>query len=342
MPIRLTHFTSIIAGLALTVVPALAKTGGTLEAVRARGHLVCGVSNGVPGFAAADSQGRWAGLDVDICRALAAAIFLDDSKAKFRPLEPGEGETALRQGEIDILTRPADQTLELQAHGGLDFVGVSFFDAQALLVRKSIGIDSVMQLSGVRICLADQPRLRTGLLLFFGQRKIPVDVRPFGRQSEAVAAYQDHKCDALSQDASRLPGLREALRDTPDYVQLTTVLAVHPMGPVVRQGDEAWRTLAQWTLFAMVAAEEAGLDQAEIRKPPSARSGQAAQLLSLEADLGPQLGLSPNWGEAIIAKSGNYGEMFERNLGPGSAADLERGLNNLWSAGGLMVAPRVR
>jgi len=316
-------------------------SAGTLEKVRARGHVVCGVSNGVKGFAAPDANGRWAGFDVDFCRALAAAIFLDDSKTKFRPLDAGEGVTALRQGEIDILARPSDQTLELQTAGGVEFVAVSFFDGQILLVRKSMGIDSALQLSGARICFVDQPRLRAGLSMYFGLRKMPVELKTFARPAEAAAAYEQRECDALTEDLSRLPALLADLRIPADNMRLPPVLAVHPLGPLVREGDETWHTITQWTLFVMLGAEEAGLDHSEVAHPAGERSA-AARLLLVESDLGPKLGLPPGWGEAIIAKVGNYGEVFERNLGARGPAGLERGLNNLWSAGGLMVAPRLR
>ena len=315
---------------------------GTLDKVRARGHVVCGVSNSVPGFSAADAKGKWVGFDVDLCRALAAAIFADGGKVTVRPLEAGEGLTALRQGEIDILTRPTDRTLELEANGSLVFVGTSFFDGLVLLAPKALGLDSALQLSGARVCLAEQPRLRQGLAAFFGQRKMHVEVKAFDHASGAIAAYEAHQCEALSEELSRLPALRAALKDPWGQMQLAPLLTVHSLGPVVRQGDESWRRIAQWTLQVMISAEQAGLDQAEAKRAATQRSPLAAQLLAAAADLGPQLGLPANWAEAMIGEVGNYGEAFERNLGPGSPAGLERGLNNLWSAGGLVVAPSLR
>ena len=274
--------------------------------------------------------------------AVAPMVHADATKAKFRPLEAGEGLTALRQREIDILARPTDWTLELQAVGGFDFVAVSYFDGQTILVRKAMGIDSALQLSGARICLADQPRLRSGLTAFFGSRKMPIEVKVFARQLEAAAAYDQHQCDALTDDLSRLADLQGGLKTPAEHIRLPPVLAIHPLGPVVRQGDEAWRALAQWTLYAMLGAEEAGLGQNQAQGPAGKWSPATVQLLQAEADLGARLGLPPGWADAIVAQVGNYGEVFERDLGPRSPARLERGMNNLWSAGGLMVAPRVR
>ena len=327
---------------ALALLCASSAGAATLDTVRARGHVVCGVSNDVPGFAALDASSQWTGMDIDLCRALAAAIFLDDRKASFRPVEPGEGETALRKGEIDILARPTGQTLDLSVQRGLERAGVSFYDAQVLLVRKSLGIDSALQLSGARVCVGGRPRLREGLRQFFARRKMPLDVREFALDADAAAALESHKCDVLTESQSLIATVTARLKDPGSYAQIAPVLAVQPLGPVVRQGDEAWRRVTEWTLHLMVAAEEAGLDSAEAGKSADARAPAPAQLLKAEAGYGPLLGLSPDWAQAVIAKTGNWGEVFARNLGAGTAVGMERGVNGLWSAGGLMASPGVR
>jgi len=329
---------ALLAGLPLASI----AVAGTLETVRARGHVVCGVSNDVPGFAALDASSQWTGMDIDLCRALAAAIFLDDRKASFRPVDAGEGETALRKGEIDILTRPAGQTLDLETQRGLELAGICFYDAQVLLVRKSLGIDSALQLSGARICVGGRARLREGLKQFFARRKMPLVVQEFAVDADAVAALESRKCDVLTESQSRIAALVARLKDPDSFAQIAPPLAVQPLGPVVRQGDDAWRRLVEWTLHLLVAAEEAGLDRAEAAKPADARAPASALLLSAEAGYGPQLGLAPDWAKTVIAKVGNWGEVFARNFGAGSLAGMERGVNKLWSAGGLLSAPVVR
>ena len=318
------------------------EAANTLQLVRSHGFVLCGVSNGVPGFSAPDAHGKWSGLDVDLCRALAAAIFGDESKAKFRPLEPGEGLTALRQGEIDILTRATEWTLSLEAEGGLRFVGPSFFDGQAILVRKDLGVSSLLQLSGARICMQERAELRQGLEAYFGARGMPIETVAFERQAEAVKAYAQLRCEALTDELSAMPGVRQALPSPEEHAVLVQLISNEPMGPVVRQGDETWQTIARWTLHALLAAEEVGLTQKVARQVKAPTQATAKRFLAVEADLGLHLGLAPDWAEAIVGQVGNYAEVFDRNLGAHGPLGLERGNNNLWSHGGMMIVPAMR
>ncbi len=333
----------VLSALALLVVMSAAPAGakGTLAAVRDRGFVICGVGKSVPGFATVDKRGSWFGLDVDICRAIAAALFSNDKLAQFQPYGATEGLEALRKGEIDILTRATDWTLSLDPTFKVRFVGPSFFDGQVILVPDELGARSVLQLSSTRICLRDAEQLKQGIEDYFGARDMRVAPLLFTDGSQALAAYEARKCDALSESLSQIGALQQRLRLPEQHVLLPQMLSNVPLGPMVRQGDEPWFDVTQLVLNALVAAEEVGLNQQGPYIRELDRPTARVRLLSLEARLGERLGMPSDWGVNIVGKVGNYGEIFERNLGQMGGFRNKRGHNNLWSKGGLFYTPLI-
>ncbi len=330
-------------GLAMTCLASIspAQAKGTLAAVRDRGFVICGVSDAVPGFSTVDKRGSWFGLDVDVCRAFAAAVLGNDKLAQFLPFGAAAGLEALRKGEIDVLARATDWTLSLDPEAKVRFVGPSFFDGQVILVPDDLGTGSVLQLSNTRICMRDAPPLRQGLEDYFGSRDMPVTPVLFGTALTALAAYEDRKCEALTESLSQMASLQQRLKLPDQNALLPQMLSNVPLGPMVRQGDEPWFNVVQLVLNALVAAEEVGLSQEGPYVRELDRPTARVRLLMLESRLGERLGLPTDWGVTIIAKVGNYGELFERNLGRLGGFPIKRGNNNLWSKGGLFYTPLV-
>lgn len=330
-----------LLSLLLVTTSAMADVS-TLATARSRGFLSCGISEGHEGFSAPDAQGKWTGLDVDYCRAVAAAVFSDADKVKFRPLAASEGLTALRKGEIDVLARATPWSISLGVDSGVQFVGVSYFDGQGLMVRRTMGVTSVLELSGATICAPSSTELRQGITDYFKSKKMPFEILAFDRNSDAVTAYSDKRCDAITDLQSNLSSMRSQLAAPDDHVVLPDTIAKSPLGPLVRRDDTQWLTIAQWTLYAMIAAEEMDITSRNAERLASTDNVRAKRLFGTEADLGQQVGLGPTWGLDIVRLVGNYGEVFERNLGAGSRIDLPRSFNNLWNNGGLIYSPLFR
>jgi general L-amino acid transport system substrate-binding protein len=324
----------------LPATPASAET--TLQSVRKRGFVVCGVSDGVPGFSTLDIRGTRAGLDIDLCRALAAALFSNEKLATFKPYQPSAGLAALIKGEVDVLTSATDWTLSLDPEANVRFVGPSFFDGQVILVPDELGTRSVLQLSNTRICLRDQQLLAQGLEDYFGSRDMPVTPLPFYDATAALGAYQERKCEAFTDTLSQMGVLRGRLKLPDQHTLLPQVLSNLPLGPVVRQGDESWFDLNQLVLNALVAAEEVGLSQEGPYIKEQDRPTGRVRLLALESRLGQRFGLATDWGTTMITRVGNYGELYQRNLGSLGPFGQKRGNNNLWSKGGLFYTPLIR
>ena len=328
--------------VALTVATSQARAEGTLAQVKARGHLVCGVSGGVAGFSMPDGQGRWRGLDVDFCRALAAAIFDDPDKVRFIPQSSAARFTALQSGEIDVLARNTTWTLSRDT-AAMNFPVITFYDGQGFLVRKTLTITSVKQLDRATVCLQQGTTTELNLADWFRTRGLTYQVVTFANSEQALGAYESGRCDAYSTDKSSLYGERLKTAHPDDHVILDEAISKEPFAPGVRQGDDQWRDLVAWTHYAMVDAEEAGVTQANVAQMRgSALSPDVKRLLGLEGSYGAGLGLTADWADRIIRHVGNYGDVFARNLGEGTPLKIPRGLNALWNQGGLQYGPPIR
>jgi general L-amino acid transport system substrate-binding protein len=329
-----------VAGTFLMGAAAQAQT--TLERVKQRGHLICGTSTGIAGFSLADGQGNWAGLDVDVCRAISAAIFDDPAKVRFVPLASKDRLTALQSGEIDVLPRTTTWTLSRDAGQGLDFTAVNYYDGQGFQVRAKSGIKSVKELEGASICTVQGTTNELNLADYFRANKMKYEVVAFQGIDETVKAYESGRCDAISTDVSQLVSYRLKMSDPAEHMLLPDVISKEPIGPYVRQGDDEWFDIVRWTVFALLNAEELGVTQANLAEMLKSENPEVRRLLGVEGKSGNGLGLTADWIARIVKHVGNYGESYERNLGSESRIKLPRGINNLWSKGGIHYAPPVR
>ncbi|KQP48996.1 amino acid ABC transporter substrate-bindnig protein [Methylobacterium sp. Leaf399] len=329
-----------VASAAVIVTPALAD--GTLAQVKARGHLVCGVSPGVAGFSLPDSAGEWRGLDVDFCRAVAAAIFDDPKAVRFVPLSSAARFTAVQSGEVDVLARNTTWTLSRDT-SAMNFPAITFFDGQGFLVRKARGIGAVKDLDRATVCLQQGTTTELNLADWFRTRGLTYRVVTFANSEQTLGAYESGRCDAYSTDKSSLYGERLRTADPEEHVILDETISKEPFAPAVRQGDDQWRDIVAWTHYAMLDAEEAGIGQANLEAMRKSAPGpDARRILGLEGRYGERLGLTVDWAERIVRHVGNYGEVFSRNVGEGSPLKVPRGLNALWTQGGLHYGPPIR
>jgi len=329
--------------LAALVAPGAALAGKTLDAVKARGEVACGVNTSAPGFSNVDSQGRWVGLDVDQCRAVAAAVLGDPAKVKFVPLNSQQRFAALQSGEIDILSRNTTWTLTRDASLGIVFTGINYFDGQGFMVPKKLKIDSARKLGGATVCVQAGTTSEKNVADYFLANGIKYKSVVFDTAEAIQAAFFAGRCQALTTDMSDLAGARTKASRPDDYAILPEVISKEPLGPAVRRGDDEWFQIVRWTLFAMLEAEEMGLSQATVDKARAESKDPGVQrVLGVTEDTGKLLGLDKEWAYRIVKGVGNYGESFDRNLGPATPLALPRGVNKLWSKGGLMYAPPVR
>ena len=319
-----------------------AYAGATLDAVKSKGYLQCGVTTGLPGFSSPDDKGNWTGIDVDTCRAVAAAVFGDASKVKFSPLTAKERFTALQSGEIDMLSRNTTWTLTRDSSLGINFAGVNYYDGQGFLVTKSLGVKSALELDGASFCIQAGTTTELNLADYFRANTTSYTPITFDKSDETVKAFEAGRCDALTSDQSQLYALRIQLKDPGGAIVLPEVISKEPLGPVVRQGDDEWFNIVRWSLFAMLNAEELGITSANVDQMKSSKDPNVRRLLGLEGIKGDGLNLSADWAYNIVKQLGNYGEMFERNVGMGSALKISRGLNALWNKGGIQYAPPIR
>lgn len=310
-----------------------------LDEVRARGFVVCGVAEGKPGFSTTDGEGQWVGFDVDICRAVAAAVLSDAAKVQFRPLMPDEQLKAVKQGEVDVLARGVGWSMSLEIADGVRYAGTSFFNGLGLMVRRELGITSALELTGARICSNPVTGAEVELLDYFTSRKMPVEVVSFEKAEDAMLAYDAKRCEVLAAPLAGLSSQRLKLTTPDEHMILPDLVTQTATGPVVRQGDEAWWLIVHWTLMSLLVAEQIGLDSSNVEEWATSGPAVAQRLLGGGvADLVPP-GLDPDWAERVIASVGNYAQIYDRHLGPDTPVGLARGHNALWSAGGLMVAP---
>ena len=326
----------------VVLVPLTAADAGVLQTVRERGHVVCGVSDRLPGLSAVDRNGRWSGLEIEFCGALAAAVFGERDHVKFRAVSAAEGARALAGGEIDVLLGGTALTLSREADLGMRSAGVLFYDGQGLLVPRSFGVSSVLEVSGASICVQRGTAAEKAVAAFFEARQMRFQLVLGNEWTDTVKAYRDGTCTLLTGDLAALAHERTTMAKPSEHFILPELVAQEQTGPFVRQGDDPWLTVVHWTLLALIEAEQLGLSSAIVRDLPEVREPALRRFLGVDAGLGAALGLPPNWTERVIASVGNYGEMFNRTLGEQSRLNLPRGANNLWSGGGLMIAPQFR
>ena len=329
-------------GAAMFASATMAHAGQTFDAVKEKGFVQCGVSTGLAGFSNPDSQGKWTGLDVDMCRAVAAAMFGDASAFKVTPLTPVQRFTALQSGEIDVLTRNTTQTLTRDTTLGLTGAGVNFYDGQGIMVKKDLGVDSAKGLDGAAICV--QPGTTTELNLADWFRGNNMQFQPVvvEKLDETVRAFTAGRCDAFTTDKSQLASVRTTLPNPTDYVILPETLSKEPLGPMVRQGDQEWFNLVRWSLFAMIEAEEYGITSQNVDDMLKSNDPNVQRILGVTPGMGKNLGVDDQWAFNIVKQVGNYGESFERNVGKDTAMGLDRGLNATWRNGGLMYGWPIR
>jgi len=314
----------------------------TLQTVQDRGTLVCGVSQGVPGFSSPDDKGNWTGLDVDFCRALAAAIFNDAKKVRFVPLSAKDRFTALQSFEIDVLSRNSTWTSSRDTSLGFNFTAIVYYDGQGFMVRKSLKVNSALELNGASVCAQTGTTNELNLADYFRANRMKYEVIAFATADETIKAYDAGRCDAFTTDVSQLTAERLKLTNPGDHVILPEVISKEPLAPVVRHGDDQWFDLVKWTHFAMVNAEELGVSSKNIDEALKSDKPDVRRLVGTEGNYGEQLGVSKDWVVRIVRQVGNYGEVFDRNVGAGSRLGIARGLNNLWNKGGLQYAPPIR
>ncbi len=314
----------------------------TLSDVKAKGFLQCGANTGLIGFGAPDDKGEWKGFDVDFCRAIAAAIFGDATKVKFTPLTAKERFTALQSGEVDVLVRNTTWTLSRDSQMGLIFAAVNYYDGQGFMVRKSLGISSALELSGASICVQTGTTTELNLADYFRANGMTFNPVVLEKSDEVVQAYEAGRCDAFTTDASGLYAERLKLSNPSDHIVLPEIISKEPLGPVVRQGDDKWLTIVKWVHYAMVDAEEAGITSKNVEEMKSSENPDIKRLLGTEGAFGEPMGLSNDWAVNIIKLVGNYGEVFDRNVGPDTPLGIARGLNALWTKGGLQYGMPVR
>ena len=329
--------------LVASTVLAGAAFAGTLDDIKARGELICGANPGLTGFAAPDANGVYQGFDASLCKAIAAAVLGDQNKVKFVPLTSETRFTALASGEVDVLIRNSTWTFSRDHDLKLDFVAVNYYDGQGFMVKKDLGVSSAKELDGATVCIQTGTTTELNLADFFKQNNISYQPVTIADDSEGQRQYLAGACDAYTTDASGLAASRATLPDAENHIILPEIISKEPLGPVVRHGDNNWGDIVRWTYFALVAAEEYGITQANIEEvAASSQNPDVRRLLGLDGDMGVKIGLDNEFSKRAIAASGNYGEIFEANIGSATPIKLARGLNALWTQGGLQYAPPFR
>lgn len=327
---------------ALLMLPAALTAATTLEAVQQNGFVKCGVNTGLSGFSNADKDGKWTGLDVDFCRGVAAAVLGDASKVRYIPLTAKERFTALQSAEVDLLSRNTTWTLTRDSSLGINFAGVIYYDGQGFMVSRKLGVKSALELDGAAVCILSGTTTELNLADYFRTNKMQYQPVVFDTSDQTVKGFESGRCDVLTSDQAQLYGQRIKLSKPEDAIVLPEIISKEPLGPLVRQGDDAWFNIVKWTLYAMLNAEEMGIDSSNIEQARNTTNPAVKRLLGLEGIRGKGLKLSDDWAYNIIKQVGNYAEIFERNLGQGSPLKIKRGLNALWKDGGLQYGPPVR
>ena len=332
----------VAIGAALFAASSAAQAGATYDAVKKKGFVQCGVSTGIAGFSAADSKGEWKGLDVDMCRAIAATMFNDSTKFKVTPLNTQQRFTALQSGEIDVLTRNTTQTLTRDTTLGLIGAGVNYYDSQGIMVSKDLGVKSAKDLNGATVCVQPGTTTELNLADWFRSEKIEFKPVVIDKFDEIVRAFTANRCDAFTTDKSQLASIRSTLENADKYEILPEDFSKEPLGPMVRQGDDPWLNVVRWSLFAQIEAEEYGITSKNVDEMLKSPNPNIQRILGVSPGMGKNMGVDEKWAYTIIKQVGNYGEVFERNLGQGSPMKLARGVNASYKQGGVMYAWPVR
>lgn len=333
---------SLIAAVAVVGLAGAAQAA-KLDQVKEKGFFQCGVNGVLPGFSTPDDKGNFSGLDVDYCRAMAAAIFGDATKVKFTPVTAKERFTALQSGEIDVLSRNTTWTMDRDTALGLNFAGVMYYDGQGIMVKKSLGVKSAKELDGATVCVNQGTTTELNLADFFRVNNMKFTPVTYEKMDEVVAAYAAGRCDAYTTDRSGLAAQRIKLQSPADHVILPEVLSKEPLGPVVQHGDDQWFDIAKWVYYGLLNAEEYGVTQKNVDDmKANSKNADARRMLGVEGEFGKKLGLSNDWLYNAIKQVGNYGEIYARNVGPDTPIGLDRGVNALWINGGIQYAPPIR
>ena len=332
------------AATAASLCAGMAHAGATLDAIKQRGALRCGVNTGLAGFSQPDSQGKWSGIDADFCRAYAAALLGDANKVQFVPTSAQQRFTALQSGEVDVLQRNTTWTLTRDASLGMIFAGVTFYDGQGFMVPKALNVKSARELAGAEVCVQTGTTTELNLSDYFRSNNMQFKPVVFESLEESKVAFFNGRCQVYTTDASGLASIRSVDAPKPDdYVILPELISKEPLGPAVRRGDDEWFTIVKWVIYATLEAEEAGVNSKNVDDmKKNSKNPTVQRLLGASGDTGKLLGLDPDWGYRVIKQVGNYGEIFDRTVGPQTKLKLERGPNALWTQGGLMYAMPVR
>lgn len=333
---------TILACASLAMTLATAASASTLDDVKKRGMLNCGANGQLPGFGIPDSQGNWTGLDVDLCRAVAAAVFNDPNKVKFVALTAKDRFTTLQSGDVDVLARNTTWTSSRDSQLGLNATAVNYYDGQGFMVRKDLKVNSALELNDATICVQQGTTTELNLADYFRANKMRLKTVTFLQLEEATSAYESGRCNAFTTDASQLYSVRLKLAKPDDHVVLPEIISKEPLAPFVRHGDDQWFDVVKWVHFAMVNAEELNVTKANVDEQVKSDNPEIKRLLGTEGNYGEQLGLTKDWVRRIVKNVGNYGEVFDRNVGQGSPLKITRGLNALWTKGGLQYAPPIR
>ena len=338
----------LLIGLAVAVAVAAAAITyerydtRTLQRTIRRGEVLCGVNKGLPGFSIPDDKGNWTGFDVDFCRAVASAIFDDPTKATFIPLDASERFKELQNRRVDILSRNSTWSLSRETSYDLYFPAVAYYDGEGFMVPRARNIDSALQLEGSKVCVQSGTTTQLNLADYFRANNMKYEEMKFGNLDDVIKAYDSGKCDVFTADVSQLHALRLNLSKPDDHIILPDVISKEPLAPVVRQRDDDWMMIVKWTLYAMINAEELGVNSKNIDEALKSKKPDVMRLVGTEGAYGEELGLTKDWAARIIRHVGNYGEVYDRNVGSGSKLAIPRGLNQLWSAGGIQYAPPIR
>ena len=318
------------------------KETALLDTVKERGYLICGVNAGLPGFASEDEEGNWSGLDVDFCRAVSAAVFGDADKVEYLGLNSAQRFPTLASGSIDILSRNTTWTISRDVNLMFEFAGVSYYDGQGFLVPAALEITSARGLDGAFVCIAPETTSELNLNDYFAENNMAYRPVYVEGNKEAKSKLFAGECDVFTTDASGLASAKAGAENPDDWMVLPEIISKEPLGPLVRQGDQEWLDIVRWTLFAMINAEEMGITSRNVDDMLAAQSKEIKRLLGVEGYMGPMLGLGMKFGYNIIKQAGNYGESFNKHIGPGTPLNLQRGLNNLWNNGGILYVPPFR
>ncbi|KAB0680760.1 amino acid ABC transporter substrate-binding protein [Aureimonas leprariae] len=337
-----TKYLAAAIGLAVAGMAASGASAATLDDVKSRGTLRCGVNTGLPGFASQNDQGQWQGLDVDYCKAIAAAVLGDATKVQYVPLSAVQRFPALQNGEIDVLARNTTWTLGRDTKDGMSFAGVNYYDGQGFMVKKELNVTSALQLSGATVCVQSGTTTELNLADYFRANNMQFNPVVIESQNDVNAAYDSGRCDVLTTDQSGLYASRLELSKPDDNIVLPEIISKEPLAPAVRQGDSQWFNVVKWTHFALLDAEELGVTQANVQEMTKSPNPEIQRMLGNGSTFGQDMGLTNDWVVKIVTAVGNYGEVFERNIGSATPLGIARGQNALWTKGGLQYAPPIR